>query len=115
MSNTKIAIYARASCKQDAYLLQLQVRRASLLAERAGLVQPRIFTDHSLGGTAEAAALYARGGLAQLRQACECGEINTIITGSPDRLSRNPGELAEIQDWALLWETRFIFVSEEPA
>jgi DNA invertase Pin-like site-specific DNA recombinase len=115
MNNTKVAVYARASCKQRVSSIQLQVARAKLLAERAGLDQPRIFTDHSSRGAAKAAALYARGGLGQLREACECGEINTIITGSPDRLSRNPGELAQIQDWALLWGIRFIFASEELA
>lgn len=100
MTGKKVAIYVRTSIVPAAPALQHQVAEARQLAERLGCARPCIVADAAHGWAVNGGAIDHRPGFAELRAACEQGEIDTIIVASPDRLSRSQSELAQIVAWA---------------
>lgn len=113
MTKGNAAIYARALGKQSDFFLNLQISSAEAAAKRMGIDQPVIFIDTADGAPLTGGLLYSRPGLAQLREAGERGEIGSVLTASPDRLSRDQVELAQIQAWAGDHRIRLVFVAEQ--
>ena len=113
MTSMHAAIYARSDGARSARSLQLQIDRGEALASRLGIARHSVFTDEASGLPVEGGALYVRAGLVRLREACERGEIDTIICASPCRLSRDLKELEHIRHWASIQQVRLRFLSDD--
>jgi DNA invertase Pin-like site-specific DNA recombinase len=84
----RVAIYARfSSDKQSDASIEDQVHRARELATRDGFASIEVFTDFAISG-----ASMDRPGMRALQEAIARGEVDTLVTESVDRLSRNSGD-----------------------
>ncbi len=82
----KVVAYCRVSTleqKKRGYGIDIQIRDATLYAERHGLLVERFYRDEGESGIKE-----DREGLRQLIHDCRRGKIGTVILPSLDRLSR---------------------------
>ncbi|MBI1912125.1 MAG: recombinase family protein [Deltaproteobacteria bacterium] len=81
-----VVAYCRVSTleqKKKGYGINIQIRDASLFAERNGLLVERFYKDEAVSGVKE-----DRKELRRLMKACNKGKIGVLILPSLDRLSR---------------------------
>ncbi|CAG0943599.1 Transposon gamma-delta resolvase [Candidatus Brocadiaceae bacterium] len=87
MRQKKIVVaYCRVSTleqKKKGYGIDIQIRDASLFAERNGLLVERFYKDEAVSGVKE-----DRKELRRLMKACKTGKVGVLILPSLDRLSR---------------------------
>lgn len=82
----KVVAYCRVSTleqKKKGYGIDIQIRDASLFAERNGLLVERFYKDEAVSGVKE-----DRKELRSLMKACKTGKVGVLILPSLDRLSR---------------------------
>jgi len=82
----KVATYCRVSTleqKKRGYGIDIQIRDATLFAERQGLLVEKFYRDEGESGAKE-----NRKALRQLLMNCKAGEVGVVILPSLDRLSR---------------------------
>lgn len=83
----RVVAYCRVSTleqKRRGYGIDIQIRDATLFAQRLGLFIQRFYKDEAESGVAE-----GRKGLRRLLRDCQRGRIGTVIIPSLDRLSRD--------------------------
>jgi len=83
----RVVAYCRVSTleqKRRGYRIDIQIRDATLFAERQGLFIERFYKDEAESGVAE-----NRKGLQRLLRDCQRGRVGTVILPSLDRLSRD--------------------------
>jgi site-specific DNA recombinase len=82
----KVAAYCRVSTleqKKKGYGIDIQIRDATLFAERQGLLVDKFYKDEGESGIKD-----ERRALRELLKDCKAGRVETIILPSLDRLSR---------------------------
>lgn len=82
----KVVAYCRVSTleqKKRGYGIDIQIRDATLFAERNGLLVERFYKDAAVSGVKE-----DRKELRHLLKACKSGKVGVLILPSLDRLSR---------------------------
>lgn len=86
LNKKKVVAYCRVSTleqKKKGYGIDIQIRDASIFAERRGLLIEKFYRDEGESGVKE-----NRGGLRHLMRDCRSGRISIVILPSLDRLSR---------------------------
>lgn len=81
-----VVAYCRVSTleqKKRGYGIDIQIRDATLFAERNGLLVERFYKDEAVSGVKE-----DRKELRRLMKACKAGKVGVLILPSLDRLSR---------------------------
>ena len=84
--NTKVVAYCRVSTleqKKNGYGIEIQIRDASLYAQKNGLLIEKFYKDEGESGIKE-----NRRALKELMRDCRSGRIRLVILPSLDRLSR---------------------------